>query len=134
VVDFDETPASCIDWYVDEPPTNETGEAPNVEYIRADLAQQWQPIETVPRNTRVRLLVGQNEVIGRYIPAFTVERPSTYPDELNECFFDFDEDGYAWIPDGFYELGGEFSDCITAMYFMLKNPTHWMPLSQQPKE
>jgi hypothetical protein len=82
-------------------PCDEVSDA-YVEYIRADLVPQWQPIENAPRDGTQ--ILGAWQCLNK-----------TW--DMNAMFY-FEEDGEG----GWFDYHAEY----------MHNPTHWMPLPNPP--
>lgn len=70
----------------------------------------WQPISSAPKDKRVLVWTGQDIYAAQWAK-------NPYTDEE------------AWVVGRFWVVGGEEDDQL-----ILKNPTHWQPLPEEPKD
>lgn len=85
------------------------------------LADQWQPIETAPKNTKV-LAAYQNELGNWRIVTACYHTQLEWSDEYGDH-----EEEYA--PEGWYEE----NDSSEVIYPTSRTPSHWMPLPPPPR-
>ena len=98
------------------------------------MEQQWQSIDTAPKNQDV--LVGYHNEAGKwrtvkaaYLATHTVESF-----ECDDAFAEYfeEEDAY-YCPAGWYESLDEVSNSIDYGYYKMEHdPSHWMPLPGPP--
>lgn len=95
---------------------------PIIKGIHEDRQRdQWQPIETAPKNTKL-LAAYQNELGNWRIVTACYHTQLEWSDEYGDH-----EEEYA--PEGWYEE----NDSSEVIYPTSRHPSHWMPLPSPPR-
>jgi hypothetical protein len=95
------------------------------KWIRAD--EEMPPaLKDVQIYQRYGLTGAGFQLVGKWIPAFTEE------DQADGDWFDYDDDGNTWMPEGWYENQYNWNE-YAAIHIPPASVTHWHYLEEPPQ-